>query len=150
MVSDRRKWDKPSRKKASQPTSWARDKKVSVFGIVQRNKHILRDGKTKPEITNHGKVVAHVVPKKGMQARIVEIMDTHVKDDTVIYTDDSRIYDRLIKDGYEHDQVAHSRGSYVKDDHIHTQQIEGFWSLLKRGAFTDRTTRSRPSGCRDT
>ena len=132
-ASDRAKWDKPSRTKQSQAVEWAWDKKTPVFGMVQRNKHILRDGKTKPEITDHGKVIAKVVPRKGMQAAMVEIMDTHLKDDTVLYTDDSRVYDRLIKDGFEHHKIAHSRGSYAREDGVHTQQIEGFWSLLKRG-----------------
>ena len=43
-----------------------------VYGIVERNTHILRDGKTKPEITSHGKVVAYVVPRKEIKASIVE------------------------------------------------------------------------------
>jgi transposase len=131
-ASDRAKWDKPGRTVQSQAVSWAWDKKTPVFGIVERNTHILRDGKTKPETTSHGKVVAYVFPKKGIQANIVQTIDNHVKDDAVVYTDDSRIYDRLLKDGFTHHKIAHSRGAYV-NGHIHTQQIEGFWSLLKRG-----------------
>ncbi len=40
-ASDRAKWDKPSRTKQSQAVEWAWDKKTPVFGMVQRNKHIL-------------------------------------------------------------------------------------------------------------
>ena len=37
-----------------------------------------------------------------------------------------------IADSYHHFSVAHSRGEYVRDE-IHTNGIESFWSLLKRG-----------------
>jgi transposase len=131
-ATDKAKWSKPGLSVQSQAASWAHDKKTPVFGMVERNNRIFRDGKAKPDVLQHGRVVAYVVPKKGMQAHIVQAMDDHLKDDTVIYTDDSRVYDRLIKDGFEHHKIAHSRGSYVRD-HVHTQQIEGFWSLLKRG-----------------
>jgi transposase-like protein len=33
---------------------------------------------------------------------------------------------------YEHKVIPHNRGQYVKDSY-HTNSIEGFWSLLKRG-----------------
>jgi transposase len=144
-ASDRAKWQRPEPVEAggrpkgrtiqSQAAEWAADKKVPVFGIVERNKRILRDGKTKPEILVHGKVVAKVVPKKGkgMKETIVETMDQHIKQDAVVYTDDSRLYDWLDKSGWERHRIQHSRGVYVREDHIHTQQIEGFWSLLKRG-----------------
>jgi len=33
---------------------------------------------------------------------------------------------------YDHKFITHSKGQYVKND-IHTNTIENFWSLLKRG-----------------
>jgi transposase len=100
--------------------------------MVERNDKRWVDGKTKPEILYHGKIVAHVVPKK-MQSHIIGHMDDQIKDGARIYTDDSRLYDWMAKSGWEHHKVRHSRGSYVRDYHVHTQQIEGFWSLVKRG-----------------
>jgi len=112
---------------------WARDKKTPVFGMVERNRKMYVDGKAKPVILEHGKVTARVVEKTEMKVSIVQDMDDHVKPDTIIYTDDSRVYDWMAKEGWMHHKIRHSRGSYVNDFHIHTQQIEGFWSLLKRG-----------------
>jgi transposase-like protein len=135
-ATDRAKWAKPEkvgdRTVQSQAVSWAHDKKTPIFGMVERNDKVWVDGKTKPTIIKHGKIVAHVVPKK-MQSTVVRLMDDQIKDGATIYTDDSRIYDWMDKSGWEHHKVRHSRGSYVANYHIHTQQIEGFWSLVKRG-----------------
>ena len=46
-------------------------------------------------------------------------------------TDQSAIYKRI--GGYfEHHVLNHARGEYVRDA-AHTNTIEGFWSILKRG-----------------
>lgn len=48
-------------------------------------------------------------------------------------TDSFIIYAYLAKEGqYKHVSVNHSKGEYVKDG-FHTNGIENFWSLLKRG-----------------
>lgn len=128
--SDKAEFGKSPGGRQSAAVKWARDKKVPVFGMVERNNHILRDGKTRPEITRHGQIVAHVVPKN-LQQSVVGHIKTSVDGDTVVYTDDARIYDRLESDGFTHHKINHSEGVFV-DDHIHTQTIEGFWSLFKR------------------
>lgn len=50
----------------------------------------------------------------------------------MIYTDEAAAYSRLRKRGYEHRRVHHSLRVYVSGD-VHTNTIEGFWSLVKRG-----------------
>ncbi len=50
----------------------------------------------------------------------------------LVATDDSPVYLPLNKKGFKHDSVNHSRGEYVRGL-VHTQTIDGFWSLLKRG-----------------
>ena len=52
-----------------------------------------------------------------------------VDKDAVVYTDDHRSYQGL---HYEHETVKHSVGEYVKDK-AHTNGIESFCALLKRG-----------------
>src|SRR5207237_8900284 len=55
---------------------------------------------------------------------------------SLLCTDQWKVYDALgigyPKRGYRHGSVNHSRGEYVCGA-IHTNTIEGFWSLLKRG-----------------
>lgn len=42
------------------------------------------------------------------------------------------MYDSLSREGYRHDKVHHAQEIYVSGD-VHTNTIEGFWSLVKRG-----------------
>lgn len=130
-LADKAKFAQDPAGRQSAALKWSHEKKVPVFGMVERNHRILRDGRTKPEITRHGKIAAYVVPKNPQKA-IVEHIDTQVADSTILYTDDARIYDRLADDGWKHETIKHSEGVNVSGE-IHTQTIEGFWSLVKRG-----------------
>ena len=48
-----------------------------------------------------------------------------------VFTDDANAYKRL-RDSYDHEIVNHSTGEYVRGN-AHTQGIESFWAMLKRG-----------------
>lgn len=50
----------------------------------------------------------------------------------VIYTDEYIVYDALGKEGYQHDRVNYFQEVWMSGD-VHTNTIEGFWSLVKRG-----------------
>lgn len=50
----------------------------------------------------------------------------------LVATDEFGGYHRLRKHGFPHEFVTHGRGEYVRGL-VHTQTIDGFWSLLKRG-----------------
>jgi transposase-like protein len=54
----------------------------------------------------------------------------NVKSGSTVYTDSFRSYSNLT--GYNHEIVNHSVGEYVKAQ-AHTNGIESFWALLKRG-----------------
>jgi transposase-like protein len=95
--------------------------KTVVFGVAQRGK---------PE-KKSGKVVAKVVPTSGADSLIPQVQE-RVLDRAVVYTDEWKSYNSLGKRGYEHTRVNHKQGVYVSGD-AHTNTIEGFWSLLKRG-----------------
>ena len=56
----------------------------------------------------------------------------HVIPASTVYSDESRSYDGLTKAGYTHAHVNHSQNVYVSGT-VHTNTIEGFWSLVKRG-----------------
>ena len=49
---------------------------------------------------------------------------------SLIYTDEYKVYDDLGRKGYEHRRIHHAQRIYVVGD-IHTNTIEGFWSLIK-------------------
>jgi transposase-like protein len=50
---------------------------------------------------------------------------------TLIATDEYVGYTDL-KHFYPHDTIQHRKGEYVRGS-VHTQNIENFWSLIKRG-----------------
>ena len=89
--------------------------KVPVFGVVERK----------------GKVVA-VTVKNAKRATIMPHIIQRVIPASQVYTDEFRSYDRLSKNGFKHDRVNHMERVYVSGD-VHTNTIEGFWSLVKRG-----------------
>lgn len=93
----------------------AMSKKTAVFGMVQRQ----------------GRVAA--VPVENVKAvSLLPIIKEKVLTTSMVYTDDMRMYRRLPKLGYKHQYINHSRHVYVSGD-VHTNTIEGFWSLTKRG-----------------
>ena len=53
----------------------------------------------------------------------------HVSPDATVYTDDALVYETL---PYHHETVKHSVSEYVRGK-AHTNGVESFWSLMKRG-----------------
>jgi hypothetical protein len=49
-----------------------------------------------------------------------------------LHTDESHVYTKLGKEFGGHDTVTHSHGEYVRGM-IHTNTVEGFFSIFKRG-----------------
>ena len=91
--------------------------------------------------TNKSIVVGAVQRKGNVVARVIENTSMNTLDDFVretvsdrvslISTDEHKGYLRL-HDHYAHGVVDHSAGEYVHGA-IHTNTIDGFWSLIKRG-----------------
>jgi len=78
-----------------------------------------------------GKVKAQVVPNV-RKATILPIVAEHVMPHATVFTDEHAAYNDLPKRGYNHHRVNHSAKVYVRGN-VHTNTIEGFWSLLKNG-----------------
>ena len=66
------------------------------------------------------------------QVTIEPIIKETIAEGTQIYTDEYPVYNRLRYIGYKHDKVFHSHNIYVMGN-VHTNTIEGFWSLVKNG-----------------
>ena len=76
------------------------------------------------------KVRAKVIPDVSRETLQNEILNQIEKKSTV-YTDRATGYDRLKAQDFVHETVSHVE-EYVREQ-VHTQGIENFWSLLKRG-----------------
>jgi transposase-like protein len=89
-------------------------KRETVFGIVERG----------------GRVVAmHVPSRYGYTLR--KNLANRVAPGATVYTDDYSGYNGLER-AYAHHRINHS-GRIYAEGHIHTQTIEGFFSLFKNG-----------------
>jgi transposase-like protein len=89
--------------------------KVAVVGMLDRDSRQVR---------------AKVVPNVKRETLQTEILNT-IEHKATVYTDGWAGYDDLAKKDYIHDTVNHME-EYVRGN-VHTQGIENFWSLLKRG-----------------
>jgi transposase len=68
-------------------------------------------------------------------ATLLENMREYILPSTTVFTDDLASYDGLTRmqgQGYKHRRINHSAKVYVQGT-VHTNTIEGFWSLVKRG-----------------
>jgi len=92
------------------------DDKAPVLGMVQRD----------------GKLNAKHVANTTTETLSREIIK-NVKLGATLYTDEYTSYKSLQR-VYDHQTVKHSRKEYVRG-RVHTNTIEGFWSILKRGIF---------------
>jgi len=100
-------------------------KKTPVVGIVERK----------------GRAVAKVA--EGVDSKtLLGMVREHILPESMVYTDELTSYGGIeaLRDrknieksaGYRHRRINHSSKVYVVGD-IHTNSVEGFWSLIKRG-----------------
>ena len=66
---------------------------------------------------------------------VIPFLEDYVEYGARVITDDAGYYQSLGKSFSRHDVVCHSFGEYVKidDPDVHTNTIEGFFSIFKRG-----------------
>ena len=81
-------------------------------------------------IERFGKLNARKIDNVQIQTLSAEVIKS-VKETANLYTDEWVGYNSLSKI-YDHSVVKHNLGEYV-NGRVHTNTIEGFWSLLKRG-----------------
>lgn len=88
--------------------------KVPVVGALQRN----------------GSIIAKVVPNT-KRSTLQKFVASNVSLESILITDEYQAYKGIQHKGYEHDIVSHGNHQYVVGNK-HTNNIEGFWSQLKR------------------
>lgn len=64
--------------------------------------------------------------------QILGLVHEYILPESTVFTDEYPVYDRLGARMNEHKRINHSAKVYVIGD-VHTNTIEGFWSLVKRG-----------------
>lgn len=82
-------------------------------------------------VKRKGNVIARVIAntkRETIESFVREMVSTRV---SLLSTDEHRSYSRLFPD-YRHEFVRHAHGEYVVGA-THTNTIEGFWSIVKRG-----------------
>ena len=90
------------------------DGKTAVVGMVERQ----------------GRVYAIAVPRVD-KLTILPMIRANVDKSATIHTDEFQVYNSLTRLGFIHQRVWHGAKEYARGD-VHTNTIEGFWSLFKR------------------
>lgn len=91
--------------------------KQAVLGILERN----------------GRVRAFKIKETNRQT-LQAVIEQNVRVGSEVYTDCHSGYEGIYKKGYTHEVVRHGVGEYVRGQ-AHTNGIESFWALLKRGHY---------------
>ncbi|WP_340110557.1 IS1595 family transposase [Pikeienuella sp. HZG-20] len=78
-----------------------------------------------------GKVKSVVVDDL-KQTTLLPILRENIAKEAVVYTDEAKQYVNLKRDFATHDFTTHGRGEYVRGG-VHTNTIEGYFSIFKRG-----------------
>ncbi len=113
------------------------------LGGLERNRHKSeRKLAGKRGIAGKTEVIGAIARKGNVVCKMVEDADFKTYDDFVrqtvssrvdlIATDESFRYRHLNRLGFKHDFVTHKNDEFVRGK-VHTQTIESFWSLLRRG-----------------
>ncbi len=83
-------------------------------------------------ISRKGNAVCQVIEEAGFRTLDNFVREAVSDKVSLIATDENPAYRHLTKAGLPHETVTHAKHEYVRGN-VHTNTIEGFWSLLKRG-----------------
>jgi transposase-like protein len=89
--------------------------KEAVYSLVERGGHVR----------------SHHVPAVNAN-NLRPIIEAQIDGASIVYTDEGGASKKLGRLFDKHDSVNHSLGEYVRGD-VHTNTIEGYFSILKRG-----------------
>lgn len=111
----------------------------TFIGAHARNVHVdKREGKVGMinkavivGVLERGGRIRGEVVKTRKRHKLQEIVREHVLPESSVFTDKLLSYKGLDKQGFAHEVIDHAEG-YVRGQ-VHTNGLENFWSLLKRG-----------------
>ena len=114
FIGGKLKFSKRARRHVREGNPWDPNlNKTRVLGVVQRG----------------GKARAWAIPDLKKQTMLPKLAEA-IRPDATLYTDGSGVMYEMGKRFAQHDWVNHAL-EYVKG-HVHTNNIEGFWSVLRR------------------
>lgn len=112
----------------------------TFIGGKEKNKHVGK--RNRKNIGGAGKQIAFALVERGGRVRskhvpsvtaatLRPILKAHLEADSFLVTDDAGQYRHMHKD-FRHETVNHSNDEYVRGE-VHTNSVEGYFSILKRG-----------------
>ncbi|MYA93319.1 MAG: IS1595 family transposase [Chloroflexi bacterium] len=111
----------------------------TYIGGLEKNKHAHKKLNAGGGTVGKTAVVGVLDRDSGnVQAQVVEatdrktlhgVIEDSTTEDAIVYTDEARAYKGM---GRQHETVKHGVGEYVRDQ-AHTNGLESFWSMMKRG-----------------
>lgn len=107
-------WVGPRRRRPNGPNRW-QDNKTPVVALIERG------GNMRTQV--YGKVT---------KDNLRQAIDSTVKKDAVLMTDENQAYKNITGDYAGHETVNHSADEYVRGN-AHVNTAESFFALLKRG-----------------
>ena len=134
----------------TQKTAWFMDHRIreslkqskgKLMGVVEVDetylggKHLRKEGfRRKSAIMGMtkrgGKIKAFQIPNRETHVVLRQLTE-NVDKRAFVMTDDAGVYRKVVRLGYQHGSVKHSRRQYVRGN-VHTNSIESFWALFKR------------------
>jgi len=141
LFSGRHPWAKPNTnpprrdRHPKKKRGWGADKQC-VFGMVERDEKD-EDGK----LLIPGKIKTMTVPNRKAKTLLPIIVDA-VSENATVYSDEFKGYNKLGREVAVHESVCHSDYEWTRGN-VHTQGIEGHWSLRKRSIRGTHTSISR-------
>jgi transposase-like protein len=78
-----------------------------------------------------GQVYVELQSRKLDVSILFAIIERQMSKEGRLYTDGMKMYRGITERAFHHEYVDHDGGEYVRGD-IHTNNIEGFWGILKR------------------
>ena len=90
-------------------------RKVVILGLLKRK----------------GSIYTQIIPNAQRQS-VMPIIRQIVAAGSDIYTDGWRSYDALAVYGYNHKKVRHDKDEFVREDNVHINGVESYWSWVKR------------------